>query len=256
MTGADNRTNNGGGADVAAGVCHQHSWSNSCGVTMTIIAALHSRVGHKETFASRRPRGLTQPGPCFAIRAMENGGEFERLVEAVVTRFHMQKSHVPPATAEIARFTCQLRQLVDERGLPPPLSADQCGTPGGMAEDVCAPLVARVLAGTREPLLAEAARQLVKACFYPEFKVCRDSFREVTREGACRRQELARVRGRISGSHCVDCPHWVALAPEQHADYLRREWRDDVTIFETNRGVFLPEDFRALRHWLHAASAG
>jgi hypothetical protein len=185
---------------------------------------------------------------------MEKGGEFERLVEVVVTRFLTQKSQIPAAAADIARFTAQLRQLVDERGLPSPLSADQCGAPGGMAEEVCAQLVARVVAGTREPLLAEAARQLIKACFHPEFKVCRDSFREVTPGGVCRRQELGRARGRISGSHCVDCPHWVALAAEQHADYLRREWRDNPAIFETNREVFLPEDFRVLRHWLHAAA--
>jgi hypothetical protein len=187
---------------------------------------------------------------------MEKEDEFQRLVGAVVARFVAQKSQMPPTAGEIKRFTSQLSQLVDERGLPPPLPTDECGKPGGMAEEECAPLVARVIAGTREPLLAEVARQLVKACFYPEFKMCRDSFREVTREGACRRQELERVRGRISGSHCVDCPHWVALAPEQHADYLRREWRDDPAVFAAHREIFLPEDFRALRHWLHAAARG
>jgi hypothetical protein len=114
-----------------------------------------------------------------------------------------------------------------------------------MAEEECALLIARVMAGLAGPRLAEAARQLVKACFYPEFKTCRDSFREVAADGSCRRQELARVRGRISGAHCVDCPHWVALTPAQHIAYLTHEWRGDAAEFSAHRDVFLPEDFRA-----------
>jgi hypothetical protein len=94
--------------------------------------------------------------------------------------------------------------------------------------------------------------QLVKACFYPEFTVCRDSFREVAKDGSCRRQELARVRQRVSGTHCVDCPHWVALTPAGHGELLQREWRSEPGILEDNCGVFLPEDFRELRRWLHA----
>jgi hypothetical protein len=124
-----------------------------------------------------------------------------------------------------------------------------------MAEEECAPLVARVVAGVEgEALLAEAARQIVKACFYPEFKVCRDSFREVARDGACRRQQLERVRGRISGTHCVDCPHWVALEPAEHVRFVTAEWRGDPAGFTAHREIFLPEDFRALRRWLHAAA--
>jgi hypothetical protein len=126
-----------------------------------------------------------------------------------------------------------------------------------MSEEECAPLVARVVAGVEgDALLAEAARQLVKACFYPEFKVCRDSFREVARDGACRRQQLARVRGRISGTHCVDCPHWVALEPAEHVRFVTAEWRMDPADFTAHREVFLPEDFRELRRWLYAAARG
>jgi hypothetical protein len=186
--------------------------------------------------------------------AMLNGDEFERLVVAAVARFFAQKSHAQPAVAQLERFSAQLRQLVAERGLPAPLAPDEIGAPGGMSDEVCAPLVARVTAGLDEPLWADVARQLVKACFYPEFKVCRDSFREVTRDGACRRQELERVRGRISGAHCVDCPHWVALDPQKHADYLAGEWHGDRAVLAEHREVFLPEDFRALRCWLHAAA--
>ena len=181
--------------------------------------------------------------------------EFERLVAAVLTRFCAQRSQAV-AAAEMARVAAQLRVLVAERGLPRPLPAGECGAPGGMPEDECAALVARVVAGTTAPLLADAAKQLVKACFYPEFTECRDSFREAGADGACRRQELARVRSRISGTHCVDCPHWIALGPTAHAEMLARVWKPGAGDFAAHRDVFLPEDFRALRRWLHAAARG
>jgi hypothetical protein len=183
---------------------------------------------------------------------MEGLDEFQRLIAAVVTRYfrQLQRSAFP---GDVTRFAAQLGELIRERGLPAPLRADEPGAPGSMSEPECAPLVARVAQGLNDPLFAELARQLVKACFYPEFKVCRDSFREVTTDGACRRQELARVRSRVSGTHCVDCPHWVVLDAEAHREYLAREWHGAPQIFAEHRAIFLPEDFRALRRWLHAA---
>jgi hypothetical protein len=186
---------------------------------------------------------------------MQNAYEFERLVSAVVGRFFTQNGRTAPAEIPLARFAGQLCTLVAERGLPQPLAPNEDGAPGGMPEEECAALVSRVMAGMgNDPLFADAARQLVKACFYPEFKVCRDSFREVARDGACRRQQLERVRGRISGSHCVDCPHWVAREPDEHAAFLECAWCGDAAELATHREIFLPEDFRALRLWLHAAA--
>jgi hypothetical protein len=183
--------------------------------------------------------------------------EFSRLVDAVVVRFFAQNNRVPPAEPGRAVFAERLWALVTERGLPRPLEQAERGEPGEMSDAEVAPLVARAIGAAADPLLATAARQLVKACFYPEFKTCRDSFREVSPDGSCRRQELGRVLGRISGAHCVDCPHWVALTPEQHEKYLSREWRAGAAEFAAHRAVYLPEDFRALRQWLYArARAG
>lgn len=180
-----------------------------------------------------------------------NRAEFERLVAAMVARFGAQGGRAVPAEATL-RLAAQLGRVMEARGLPRPLREGESGAPGGMAEAEVALLVAQVTAGLDEPWLTEVARQLVKACFYPEFTVCRDSYREVARDGSCRRQELARVRGRISGAHCVDCPHWVALSPAAHAALLAGEWRGDATAFAAHREIFLPEDFRAFRVWLHA----
>lgn len=203
-------------------------------------------------------------------------GEFERTVAEIAARYFAQNGRPAPAPEVRQAFAVRLAALVAERGLPPPLAPGACGTPGGMAESECAVLVARVMgngadtsrpagaagdakgnegeAGAETALLAELARQLVKACFYPEFTVCRDSYREAGRDGACRRQELGRVRMRASGTHCVDCPYWTALAPEEHAAMLAGAWHGPAAEFAAARAIFLPEDFRALRRWRHAAA--
>ncbi len=178
--------------------------------------------------------------------------DFTETVGAILRRFFAQNGQPPPLPAEATAVASRLRALIAERGLPRPLQAGEVGAPGGMAEADCTPLVTRVAGAAATPLLTDATRQLVKACFYPEFTLCRDSYRETGADGACRRQELARARRRVSGSHCVDCPHWVGLEPSAHVTLLRTEWRKDAETLAAHEGVFLPEDFRALRRWLHS----
>lgn len=194
------------------------------------------------------------------------GHAFAQLTDAILVRYFRQNGQTPPSTSDLAGVAARLWALVAERGLPPPLAPAERGTPGEMTDEEVAPLLERVF-GDLPPAIRTAltspAKQLVKACFYPEFKTCRDSFREVSPDGTCRRQELARARVRISGSHCVDCPHWVALSPEQHVRFLVRNWRaapsggaagagTAAEEFLAHRDIFLPEDFRALRRFLHA----
>lgn len=186
---------------------------------------------------------------------MNDGAEiFTKLVTAVLTRFFNQTGRPLPAPAVLSEFVRRLWALVEERGLPAPLAPGAQGEPGEMSAAEVAPLIARLVEGltaSESDSLAVPARQLVKACFHPRFKVCRDSFREVSADGSCRRQELARVRERVSGSHCVDCPYWTDLTLEQHGRFLARGWRSgDAAAFAADREVWLPEDFRALRVFL------
>jgi hypothetical protein len=182
---------------------------------------------------------------------MQAEQEFVALVTAVVERYLAQNGR-SPASPGVAGLASRLFALIEERGLPPPLAEGDCGQPGGMSDETCSPLVARVMAGADDVRLEEAARQLVKACFYPEFAVCRGSYHAADPEGRCRRQEPARVRGRLSGSHCVDCPYWVSLDEPAHRDLLRASWRGDRRDFEAHADLCLPGDFRRLRRWLHA----
>jgi hypothetical protein len=179
---------------------------------------------------------------------------FAQHVRAILDRFLRQNGNSPLPPAEIAGIAQRLWALIEERGLPPPLAIADRGTPGEMSDEQIAAYLERVVQPTplawRESV-SGPVRQLIKACFYPEFKTCRDSFREVSPDGSCRRQELARTRLRISGAHCVDCPHWVALAPEQHAKFLARQWRSGAAEFIAHQNIFLPEDFRGLRRFLH-----
>lgn len=177
-------------------------------------------------------------------------GEFERRVVAVLTRFFAQNAQPLPPPVEIEALAARLQAALHERGLPPPLRPGEAGAPREMTDAECAPLVQRVLGGQSHPLLAEAVRQLVKACFYPEFRVCRESYCAEGADGACRRQELERARKRVSGSHCVDCPYWQELDAAAHAALLQAHWRSaapGAVALAEHRGIFLPEDFRALR---------
>jgi hypothetical protein len=181
---------------------------------------------------------------------MGETGELADIIRRMLQRWFHQHGEPSPAEGEAGDFAARLSAVVADRGLPPPLAEHERGSPGGMSEAECAPLVERIVRTGDSALWREAARQLVKACFYPEFKECRDSFRQRTADGSCRRQELARVRDRLSGSHCVDCPHWVGLPPDRHEEFLASAWCGDREEFRHNRETFLPEDFRALRRWL------
>jgi len=181
-------------------------------------------------------------------------GIFVQLVSAILDRYRRQNAMEPLAEEEKAMLAARLWTLITVRGLPPPLAKNEMGAPGEMSAEEVAPLVAVVIGEAKNAeTLKTPVRQLVKACFHPEFKKCRDSFRELDANGTCRRQQLGRARERVSGAHCVDCPHWVALAAEQHRRFLAKAWHGDASEFTANQDVFLPEDFRALRRWLYAA---
>lgn len=176
---------------------------------------------------------------------------FVALAGKCVRRFLAQNGQAPLSDDFLTDYTARLWRVVNAAGLPPPLANDAAGEPGEMPSERAAELAAQVFAGLasteRHADLDVPTRQLLKACLQPEFRQCRESYHEVV-EGACRRQQLKRVRARISGAHCVDCPYWVSLRPDQHHALLARSWvSGDSGELDRHEAIYLPEDFRALR---------
>ncbi|QYM79309.1 hypothetical protein K0B96_01435 [Horticoccus luteus] len=166
---------------------------------------------------------------------------FHPLVAAVLHRFYEQNDRPAPAPAELLAIAARLWQLIEERH---PLHPSD----GELSAADAQACTARVLAHSTDELLAIAARQLVKTCLQPSPAACRNSFRETGADGHCRRQDAARARLRVSGSHCVDCPYWQELDAEDHAVFLAQHWQSgDASEFTSHRELFLPEDYRALR---------
>ncbi len=171
----------------------------------------------------------------------------------LLERYVRQNGLAELSESETAVIAARLVRLMETRGLPRRLRPEEMGEPGEMSAEVVAPLVADLLDGSsRAEELSTVARQLIKACFHPEFKKCRDSYREIGSDGACRRQELKRVRTRVSGSHCVDCPYWTSLTAEQDTALVAEAWVGDVGELAAHHDIFLPEDFRVFRRLLRA----
>lgn len=182
------------------------------------------------------------PGPALTGRARGLGlagmpvpaPEFEDLVVALLDRFLRQQDRPVAEPAALRAVAGRLGELA-RAGAP---AAD----PGALA--------ARISGPGADPGLADAVTQLVKAITYPRLEGCRDSYREAGPDGSCRRQRVEQARRRISGTHCVDCPHWLAFGAVEHEAWLGAAWRSDPGEFAAARGIFLPEDFRALRRLL------
>ena len=183
--------------------------------------------------------------------------EFDALVIANLERWFRRNGHGPVAAADLAGLAARLRVMIARRGLPASPSTGRPEEAPELAAEECAPLERSVLG----PLVADErwatpVRQLVKACLQPEFRRCRDSYRERDADGSCRRQQAGKARGRLSGSPCVDCPYWLELTPEQHARAVRDGWAGNVAAFESDAELYLPSDFRALRRHVRACAQG
>lgn len=193
----------------------------------------------------------------LAIYGGDMAEAFSLAVQKILRRHFSQGGEAVPPDAALLAFARALWEHGRRRGLPPALKGTEQGEPHDMPDSeiaqITGPLVSNFPIPSARPRLALATAELVRGLFQPEFKKCRLSYKECAPGTGFRpRQELAAVRDRICGTHCADCPYWTQLSAEKNEKLLTKEWDPGrVEELSANMSVFLPEDFRALRHLLH-----
>ncbi len=179
---------------------------------------------------------------------------FVRLTQSITTRFFEQLELTPPSPAFIEKLLTNIWVLLKDEELPKPLPKNEIGTPQepnfNVLNELCDRCLAIVPKHRTEDHLRELIMQLFIALLSPEFRSCRLSYQDVDNDQKCIRQHRSHCVDRISGSHCEDCPYFVALSANQHTKLFKRSWQSDDS-FERNKELFLPEDFRALRIFWH-----
>jgi hypothetical protein len=193
----------------------------------------------------------------LAIYGGDMSEAFSLAVQKILRRYFAQNAFPAPSDPALAHFSKSLWLLVLQRGLPPHLTGPDQGTAADLPEPEVAALVSGLLTNfpftDARAALSVPARDFIRAVFQPEFKKCRLSYKEPAAGATtCERQDYTHTRTRISGTHCVDCPYWVQVNPEKNEKLLIKEWNPAaVAELTTHLAVFLPEDFRTLRHLLH-----
>lgn len=200
-----------------------------------------------------------QPGSYERVIASCGGSPlnaFTLIGLDICKRFFDQQSILPPSDAYLKSFWESIWSLVHAEGLPRPLPANETGEAITLEDSYLFALVEKTLQGLphhrTDDLLRTLCFQVLIALLSPEFKACRRSYESRDAVGTCVRQSLSQCQDRISGSHCEDCPFFIGLTKDQHRKLLGRAFAPETQdSFLKNTGVFLPEDFRALRIFWH-----
>jgi hypothetical protein len=202
-----------------------------------------------------------QPGSYERLVATCGGSParvFNGILLELLKRCYVQQATPPPGDAYLNSLGEGLWETVLAEGLPVPLAAAEVGEPRTLEDSYLLALAEKTLARLprhrTEDLLRAFCIQILVALLSPEFKACRQSYQAVdaANGNTCARQSVDHCRDRISGSHCEDCPFFVALSQDQHRKLLARSFgASNQSVWSANTGLFLPEDFRALRVFWH-----
>ena len=176
---------------------------------------------------------------------------FIEIALVVAKRLFEQTSARPPSDVFLKQMLEISWNVIENEGLPQPLSNKETGEAKAPDYDYYTSLVESVLSQLPRHRSEDSLRillwQLFIAMLGREFKSCRLSYQELDPQGDCARQSLDNCNDRISGSHCEDCPYFIALSSPQHRKLFTRSWVGDQPVKEEELAVFLPEDFRGLR---------
>jgi len=180
---------------------------------------------------------------------------FQELGQEITKRFFAQQDTLPPSPAYVSGLWEALWLVALAEGVPAPLESNQVGEPKTLDDNYLFNLANTALGKLprhrADDLLRTLCVRILIALLSPEFKACRQSYQQASAAGQCSRQDAAECRDRVSGSHCEDCPFFVALSREQHRRLLARAFGASAQTFHDHVDLFLPEDFRALRIFWH-----
>lgn len=200
-----------------------------------------------------------QPGSYDRLVATCGGTAVNTFVEIgldISRRFFAQQSILPPGDAYIRSLWDGLWNTILAEGLPVPLAGNAIGEPRTLDDAYLFALAEKTLQRLprhrTEDTLRTLCVQVLIATLSPEFKACRQSYQNLDASGACPRHSADHCRDRVSGSHCEDCPFFVALSQDQHRKLLGRSFGpSNQAAWTAQADLFLPEDFRALRIFWH-----
>lgn len=200
-----------------------------------------------------------QPGTYDRLVASCGGSPakvFCALGKEITSRHFTQLKTIPPSDSYVSSLWDNLWITALAEGLPRPLANHEVGEPRTLDDSYLFGLAEKTLAylprHRTHDLLSTLCVQVYTALLSPEFKACRQSYQARDSEGVCVRQTVDHCKDRISGSHCEDCPFFIALSQDQHRKLLARSFAPaDQALWSSNIGLFLPEDFRALRIFWH-----
>lgn len=200
-----------------------------------------------------------QPGSYERLVASCGGDPenvFVSIGNEITKRFFTQQEVLPPSDAYITSLWGSVWATVLAEGLPEPLAANAIGEPRTLEDSYLFTLATETLGRLPRHRTEDTMRtlciQVLVALLSPEFKSCRQSYAEADPAGQCARQSADHCRDRVSGSHCEDCPFFVALSKDQHRKLLGRAFAPDhQAAWAAQTDLFLPEDFRALRVFWH-----
>ena len=180
---------------------------------------------------------------------------FASLAAATVRRVFEQVGKAAPNDAFLRAFLVRVWEVSATHGFPAPLPDREIGEPGDIPDETLASLSEDVWAElpihAERDLLTVISYQLFITLLAREFRSCRQSYLETDVDGGCSRQDADFCADRISGSHCEDCPYFVALSQSKHVKLLSRQWHAGEEAFTASQARFLPDDFRLLRQYLH-----
>lgn len=180
---------------------------------------------------------------------------FTAITIPVIIRFQEKRKRPIPSETMMADFCNRVWTAATDLGILPPTEKGvepPLPHPEGTVTEAIIQSLDGFESGELRMDFALVANQLLPLLVGVEPKTCCLAYCEKSPAGLQERQHKDHALGRISGAHCVDCPLFVLTQSEKHPRVLKAQWDSEKQEeLESSIDVFIPEEFRQLRLFLH-----